>query len=161
DAAAGWAERSALDRCAWFYGLAKVIFAPNPELTALLHERTRRPVSLMRRGIDTNLFSPQRRVRDDDAFVIGYVGRLSPEKNVRVLADIERALTAQGMTNYRFLVVGEGSERAWLAENLQSAEIPGILRGDALAKAYASMDVFVFPSATDTFGNVVLEAMAS
>src|SRR5262249_28243966 len=140
---------------------AKLLFAPNPELTELLSHRTGRPARIMRRGIDTHLFSPARRRRTDGAFVIGYVGRLSPEKNVRMLAELETALLAAGLTNYRFLIVGEGVERAWLGSHMCSAELPGILRGEKLAEAYASMDAFVFPSATDTFGNVVLEAMAS
>jgi glycosyltransferase involved in cell wall biosynthesis len=115
----------------------------------------------MSRGIDTRLFSPERRQRSDDAFVIGYVGRLSSEKNVRMLPALEERLLQAGLTHYRFLVVGEGSERAWLRATLRNAELPGILRGEELARAYASMDAFVFPSSTDTFGNVVLEAMAS
>ena len=115
----------------------------------------------MSRGIDTALFSPLRRQRQDGAFVIGYVGRLSPEKNVRMLADLDGALRSSGLDNFRFLIVGEGSERSWLKQNLPQAEIPGVLRGEQLAAAYASMDAFVFPSVTDTFGNVVLEAMAS
>jgi phosphatidylinositol alpha 1,6-mannosyltransferase len=159
--AAAWAERSALDQCVWFYRLAKVLFAPNPELVTMLAQRTGRLAFLMERGIDTELFSPARRVRTDNAFVIGYVGRLSTEKNVRMLAALENSLRAAGLENYRFLVVGEGSERDWLRATLRNAELPGILRGEALARAYASMDVFVFPSSTDTFGNVVLEAMAS
>jgi len=66
-----------------------------------------------------------------------------------------------GVTGYRFLVVGEGADRVWLRASLRNAELPGVLCGEELARAYASMDVFVFPSTTDTFGNVVLEAMAS
>ena len=58
-------------------------------------------------------------------------------------------------------MIGEGSEKQWLKNNLQSAELPGILRGNTLAEAFAGMDVFVFPSRTDTFGLVLLEAMAS
>ncbi len=65
------------------------------------------------------------------------------------------------MPDFRFLIVGDGSEREWLRENLVGADLPGILRGEALAEAYANMDAFVFPSRTDTFGNVVLEALAS
>ncbi|MDR3677467.1 MAG: glycosyltransferase, partial [Acidobacteriota bacterium] len=57
--------------------------------------------------------------------------------------------------------VGHGGELDWLRERLPRAEFPGVLRGEALAAAYASMDLFVFPSHTDTFGNVVLEALAS
>jgi phosphatidylinositol alpha 1,6-mannosyltransferase len=86
---------------------------------------------------------------------------LSVEKNIRFLAEIEKALLAAGRTNFRFLIVGSGSEEQWLQENLRHAELPGVLRGEALARAYANMDVFAFPSHTDTFGNVVLESMAS
>jgi glycosyltransferase involved in cell wall biosynthesis len=113
------------------------------------------------RGIDTQLFSPAHRTRLDQCFVIGYVGRLSPEKNVRLLAEIEKSLIQARMINYRFLIVGYGSEHQWLSGVMERATLPGILRGEDLARAYASMDAFVFPSSTDTFGNVVLEAMAS
>ncbi len=154
-------EKLTLDACMRFYRLARVSFAPNPELVDLLAMRTRRPAFPMSRGIDTDLFSPARRIRNDATFVIGYVGRLSPEKNVRLLVELDRELRARGMADFRFLIVGEGSERAWLREHIRTAEFPGILRGEELARAYASMDAFVFPSFTDTFGNVVLEAMAS
>lgn len=154
-------ETKALDFCVRFYRLAKLVFAPNAELVEMLAQRTGRPAFLMSRGIDTELFSPTHRSRLDRDFVIGYVGRLSPEKNVRLLAEIEQSLIQAGMTNYRFLIVGHGSEHAWLSGVLQRASLPGVLRGIDLARAYASMDAFVFPSATDTFGNVVLEAMAS
>ena len=160
-ACASWAEETSLALCVKFYWLAKTIFAPNPELVEMLGQQTGRPAFLMSRGIDTELFSPSRRARFDRDFIIGYVGRLSPEKNVAMLADLDRALRASGIRGFRFLIVGEGSERAWLSENMPHAEVPGILRGEALARAYASMDAFVFPSLTDTFGNVVLEAMAS
>jgi glycosyltransferase involved in cell wall biosynthesis len=156
-----WAERAALDQCMRFYRLARLLFAPNPELVELLHRRTERPTHLMMRGIDTQLFSPARRVAGRKEFVIGYVGRLSPEKNVRMLAQIEEMLAAKAIRDYRFLIVGEGGERAWLRHAMKRAELPGVLRGEELARAYASMDVFVFPSQTDTFGNVVLEAFAS
>ena len=127
----------------------------------MLEVRTGRPAHLMQRGIDTDLFSPGRRTRTDAKFVIGFVGRLSPEKNVRVLRDLERILCESGVRDYQFLIVGDGSERPWLAKNLERANLPGTLSGEALAEAYANMDVFLFPSETDTFGNVVLEAMAS
>jgi glycosyltransferase involved in cell wall biosynthesis len=159
--AASWFEVKALDLCTRFYRLAKLVFAPNAELVEMLAQRTGRPAFLMSRGIDTDLFSPTHRSRLDRDFVIGYVGRLSPEKNVRLLAEIERSLIQAGMGGYRFLIVGHGSEHAWLSGVMQRASLPGVLRGADLARAYASMDAFVFPSATDTFGNVVLEAMAS
>jgi glycosyltransferase involved in cell wall biosynthesis len=89
------------------------------------------------------------------------VGRLTPEKNVRLFVDLERSLLAAGQSNFRFLMVGEGNERDWLRKNLRFGETPGILRSEALAEAFADMDVFVFPSQTDTFELVLLEAMAS
>jgi phosphatidylinositol alpha 1,6-mannosyltransferase len=66
-----------------------------------------------------------------------------------------------GVTNFRFLIVGHGGDEAWLRERLPRAEFTGVLKGEPLAEAYANMDLFVFPSHTDTFGNVVLEALAS
>jgi phosphatidylinositol alpha 1,6-mannosyltransferase len=80
---------------------------------------------------------------------------------VRLFVDLERSLLAQGRRNFRFTLIGEGNERDWLRKNLEFGETPGILRGEALAEAFANMDVFVFPSRTDTFGLVLLEAMAS
>jgi glycosyltransferase involved in cell wall biosynthesis len=156
-----FAERESLDLILSFYRRARMLFAPNPELVQMLETRTGRETHLMVRGVDTNLFSPARRMRDDDELIIGHVGRLSAEKNVRLLVDLERMLLEEGIANYRFLVVGEGAERAWLRENLRSADLPGLRRGVPLAETYAEMDVFVFPSETDTYGNVATEAMAS
>ncbi|HEY1807075.1 MAG TPA: glycosyltransferase [Acidobacteriaceae bacterium] len=145
------------------YKRARVLFAPNPDLCALLERETGRPCHLMQRGVDTQLFSPKHRERSasDPDFILGFVGRLSVEKNVALLARVQRDLEKRGMTNFRFRIVGQGAEKAWLREHLPRAEFTGVLRGEALARAYAGMDVFVFPSHTDTFGNVVLEAMAS
>jgi glycosyltransferase involved in cell wall biosynthesis len=94
-----------------FYRFARLLFAPNPELVEMLAAATGHPTYLMQRGIDVSLFSPDRRRRDGDEFVIGFVGRLSPEKHVRLLADVERRLREHGISNYRFLIVGDGSER--------------------------------------------------
>jgi phosphatidylinositol alpha 1,6-mannosyltransferase len=146
-----------------FYSAAQVMFAPNPELCALLERTAGRPCHLMPRGVDAELFHPAKRMRDpeDHEFVLGFVGRLSIEKNVTLLAQVQEELEAMGHKNFRFLIVGHGAEEAWLRERLPRAEIPGVLKGEALSEAYASMDLFVFPSHTDTFGNVVLEALAS
>src|SRR6202044_3703622 len=74
---------------------------------------------------------------------------------------VQQQLTRQGVRNFRFLIVGQGAEERWLREHLPGVELPGVLRGPSLSRAYANMDLFVFPSHTDTFGNVVLEALAS
>jgi glycosyltransferase involved in cell wall biosynthesis len=155
------AEKYALQACLRFYRMAKVILAPNQEHINLLSAGTGKPVFPMQRGVDAHLFSPLKRDVTDRVFRLGYVGRLRPEKNVRFLAEIEDSLRRDGIGNYRFLIVGDGSERAWLERNLRQADFTGELFGEALARAYANMDLFVFPSETDTYGNVVMEAMAS
>ena len=146
-----------------FYSLAQVLFAPNAELCSLLEQMTGRPCNLMPRGVDATLFDPAKRNRreDDRDQVLGFVGRLSVEKNVALLARVQEELEAKGHRSFRFLIVGHGAEEAWLHERLPRAEFTGVLKGEALARAYANMDLFVFPSHTDTFGNVVLEALAS
>jgi glycosyltransferase involved in cell wall biosynthesis len=154
-------EKNALWATMRFYRLAHVNLAPNEELVHLVKSWTHKPTFLMRRGIDTTVFSPEKRNRTDQIFRIGYVGRLSTEKNVRFLADIEQGFIQAGITNYEFVIVGDGRERGWLQNHLRKATLPGVLTGEALSQAYANFDLFVFPSKTDTFGNVILEAQAS
>ncbi len=115
----------------------------------------------MTRGVNTEIYSPAKRTINDGIMRFGFVGRLRAEKNVRMLADLEKQLRAAGKKNFKFLIVGEGSEREWLEKNMPSAEITGFLKGEKLSEAYANMDVFVFPSETDAFGNVIQEANAS
>ncbi len=86
---------------------------------------------------------------------------MSVEKNVALLAQVQDELEKANFKNFHFLIVGHGSEEAWLRERLPRAVFTGVLKGEALSTAYANMDLFVFPSHTDTFGNVVLEALAS
>jgi glycosyltransferase involved in cell wall biosynthesis len=157
----GAAERQSLRACVGFYRLARFLFAPNQEMVDLLEERTHRPAFLMAHGVDTAVYSPDRDLHRTRPFRIGYVGRLTPEKNVRLLAALESVLVSAGQRDFRLLIVGEGGEGEWLRKNLRFGEFPGVLHGEALAKAFASMDVFVFPSRTDTFGLVLLEALAS
>ena len=146
-----------------FYSMARVLFAPNPELCALLERTAHRPCRLMPRGVDAEIFHPAKRKRspEEQEFVLGFVGRLSVEKNIALLVQVHNELVRMGVTNFRFLIVGHGGDEAWLRERLPSAEFTGVLKGEPLSEAYASMDLFVFPSHTDTFGNVVLEALAS
>ncbi|MCI0528302.1 MAG: glycosyltransferase [Nitrospira sp.] len=144
-----------------FYKMARMLMAPNEELVKLLEQRTGKPSYLMRRGVDMELFSPAKRDLQDGVFRLGFVGRLTPEKNVCFLAEVERTLQVAGKTHFRFLIVGDGSERPWLEHHLKQADFTGVLKGEDLARAYANMDLFVFPSHTDAFGNVVLEALAS
>jgi glycosyltransferase involved in cell wall biosynthesis len=160
-ASASAVEDFVMDRVCWFFARASAIFAPNPELVRVLRRRTGKPVFHMRRGIDTGLFHPSQRSRSDAGLVIGYVGRLMPEKNLRLLARVEAALRSAGFAEARMQITGAGSERQWLERNLSRATFTGVLRGEGLSRAYADMDIFAFPSRTDTFGNVVQEALAS
>lgn len=154
-------ERESLRMLMRFYKVPRVNLAPNEEAVRLLEEHTKKPCWLMQHGVDTELFHPKQRTRNGGLFNIGYAGRLTPEKNVRVLADIERELKTRGVDNFQITLVGDGLERCWLRENIANVKMTGILRGQALAEAFADMDAFVFPSMTDTFGLVILEAMAS
>jgi glycosyltransferase involved in cell wall biosynthesis len=162
--AASAIESATLEAAARFYRLAKLLFAPNAELCAMLERASGRPCHLMQRGVDTTLFSPARRTRSPGArpFTLGYVGRLSVEKNVALLPSIQRALASQEI-DARFLIVGHGGQdqEQALRQALPTATFAGVLRGEPLAQSYADMDLLVFPSHTDTFGNVVLEALAS
>jgi glycosyltransferase involved in cell wall biosynthesis len=158
-AAAG--EKRALSEVLRFYRRAQFLLAPNEPMVELLRSRTGKPAYFMPHGVDLERFSPALRGRGAQPFTIGYVGRLTPEKNVRLFVDLERELMAAGRRDFRLVLIGEGSERAWLARHLQQGEAPGVLRGSPLAEAFAGMDVFVFPSRTDTFGLVLLEALAS
>ncbi len=156
-------ENLALATAARFYSMARVLFAPNPELCSLLERWTGRPCHRMPRGVDAELFHPAKRTRNpnDSNRILGFVGRLSVEKNIGLLVRIQEELDRLSVKDFRFLIVGHGGDEAWLRERLPKAEFTGVLRGEALATAYANMDLFVFPSHTDTFGNVVLEALAS
>lgn len=101
------------------------------------------------------------RARQDSLFTIGYVWRLTPEKNVRLAAKLAKALPAAGQRDFRFVIVGTGSGREWPEQRMQATHFAGVLKGEALARAYANPDLFIFPSHTDTFGNAVLDAQAS
>ena len=144
-----------------FYRIARILFAPNPELMDLLAKGTGKIVHSMKRGVDTALFTPEKRHRTDETLTIGYVGRLTVEKNVHFLPALEAELDRCGLPDFRFSIVGQGAEEPWLKSRMRKSDFHGVLQGEALARAYANMDVFVFPSQTDTFGNVVLEALAS
>lgn len=155
------AERKIFDGAMLYYKMGKVILAPNQELIDALKKGTRRSAHLMARGVDTELYAPEKRTATDGIFRLGFVGRLQPEKNVRLLVDLEKELIKAGKTDYEFLIVGDGNQRRRLEQNFERAKFTGFIKGEQLAEAYANMDAFVFPSETDAFGNVVQEAFAS
>ena len=156
------AEFASFHAAVRFYKIPRLLFAPNCELVELLTKVTGKPCSLMSHSVNTDAFCPEFRDRPPaGAFRIGYVGRLTPEKNVRFLAQLERELLSRTNREFRFVLIGRGSEEKWLRENMRHAEFAGWLNGNDLSRAFASMDAFVFPSETDTFGLAVLEALSS
>jgi phosphatidylinositol alpha 1,6-mannosyltransferase len=153
----------------WLYSTCAQLYAPSEEVVALLRaDRIGRDVRLWTRGVDLGRFNPDRRslawrramgFADDDV-VVAFISRLVAEKNIGLVQEVLQLLERRGLP-HRQLFVGEGPERARLQAKLPNAVFTGFLDGDALATAYASADVFFFPSVTETFGIVTLEAMAS
>lgn len=154
-------ERLSFRASARFYKIPRLLFAPNQEMIRVLEAATGKPCYLMSHAVDTAVFSPELRDRTDGPFRIGYVGRLTAEKSVRSLARLEQALLDKGYRDFHFVVVGEGAEQEWLRNNMRQAEFRGVLTGLELSRTFANFDVLAFPSETDTFGLVVLEAFAS
>lgn len=151
-----------------FYDQANHILVPsNAYATDLVDMGINRDkIRLLRRWVDRQLFSPEKRngyFKDNGSIKLLYVGRISKEKNVDMLLKVYSELNSKGK-DFTLYFVGEGPylrELKAKTEGLDKIEFLGPLFGEELAQAYASADIFVFPSLTDTFGNVVLEAQAS
>jgi glycosyltransferase involved in cell wall biosynthesis len=154
----------------WLYGQCQAVLVPSEHTRTLLLEQGARPEQLRvwTRGVDTDLFRPERRSDElrrawragEDRPVLLYVGRLSREKGLLRLAGISAHLQRRGL-DHRLVFVGDGPLRRELTEACPDAVFLGALGRAAVARAFASADIFVFPSTTDTAGNVVLEAQAS
>lgn len=154
----------------WMYGRCARVLVPS-EATRTLMVTAGTPPERLRvwgRGVDTDLFTPRRRSEALRAeWRVGpsrpallYVGRVSKEKGLALLPELRAALWHQSM-DHRLIVVGEGPYQGALAAACPDAVFTGALGREDVATAFASADVFVFPSETDTAGNVVLEAQAS
>jgi glycosyltransferase involved in cell wall biosynthesis len=151
----------------WFYNRCAVTFAPSISTRDQLRQHGIPRVSLWERGIDADLFSPRFRSEDlrarigaSDRPVLLFVGRLVREKNLADLAQAIAVLTERG-DRFKLALVGEGPMETELRQLLPDAHFAGFQEGQELARWYASADLFVFPSTTETFGNVILEAFAS
>ena len=153
----------------WFYNQCSQVYVPTPSMLEVLRQHgITSDLRLWPRGVESDLFNPARRsvkwrhergIGDDDV-VVAFVSRLVAEKGLGVLRQVIEELTARGI-RHKALVVGDGPERQSLAAALPAAIFEGHLTSESLATAYASSDVFLFPSETETFGNVTLEAMSS
>lgn len=156
----------------WFYSHCSQIYVPTQsminELKAHCIGSKNDGLRIWARGVDTELYNPQKRSLEwrkekgfaDDEIVITFVSRLVWEKNLKLYADVVRELESREK-RVRSLVVGDGPAKEEMMEMLPNTVFTGFLRGEELAVAYASSDVFFFPSDTETFGNVTLEGMAS
>ena len=159
------AEATALAVSA-FYGACDVVLSPSLATDEALAAIGMGPERVLRwdRGVDTSRFDPTRREVSpltDPPINILYSGRLTQEKGIELLADSFTLARAQE-PRLRLVLAGGGPEQERLRERLgEHASFLGWLEGDELARAYASADIFLFPSATDTFGQVILEAQAS
>jgi glycosyltransferase involved in cell wall biosynthesis len=152
----------------WFHNRTRLTLAPTRQMVAELAEARFRGLGVMARGVDTGLFDPARRDQalraswgagPDDPVVL-YVGRVAAEKNLGLA--VEAFLRLRELEpRLRFVLVGDGPAKEPLMRAHPEFHYAGMRRGAELAAHYASGDLFLFPSVTETFGNVVTEALAS
>jgi glycosyltransferase involved in cell wall biosynthesis len=153
----------------WFHRPLQKIFVPSQTTLEQLKRRGFTNLHIWPRGVDCSLFHPhynKQEIREKyqihEKYLFVYVGRIAAEKDVHLLPQIANQLPESVKNDIHWLIVGDGP----LKEKLQQAApnnmtFVGYLHGEELAKTYTAADLFVFPSATETFGNVVLEALAS
>jgi len=165
---AGWLRFFILRYLRNFHRRTTGTLVPSAELRRRLRALGLRNVAVLGRGVDCRLFAPQHRSTElrrmwraaKDDLVILYVGRLAAEKNLALAIESYRAM--QRVNNaVKFVLVGDGPLRAGLQKKHPDLIFSGVHTGEQLARHYASADIFLFPSETETFGNVTLEAMAS
>ena len=151
-----------------FYRRCTALVAPSESMARVLREeRMSYDIGIWSRGVDRGTFNPERRDMawrrelglGDHDYVIGFLSRLVMEKGLDVFSDAIARLREMSIP-HRVLVVGEGPARDWFEARLPGAVFTGFLAGPDLGRAVASMDTMFFPSETEAFGNVSLEAMA-
>jgi glycosyltransferase involved in cell wall biosynthesis len=167
----GWLQEAVRSYLRRFHNRTTTTFVPTSRMAEDLHKQGYRSVQVVSRGVDTTLFSPRKRSPElraawgldgpsHDAPVLISVGRLAPEKNLLMMLRTYRRVRAV-RPDARLVIVGDGPMRDAMARECPEAIMCGMRRGEDLAAHYASADLFLFPSLTETFGNVTLEAMAS
>ncbi|HEB86661.1 MAG TPA: glycosyltransferase family 1 protein [Gammaproteobacteria bacterium] len=151
-----------------FHNRTALTLVPNRNLAKELQAMGIHAVRIFSRGVDCTLFSPERRCNrirrdwgvDDTGTALLYVGRLAHEKNISLAIQTYREMLSQN-GSLKFIIIGDGPLYSELRRKNPDIIFCGIHRGKTLARYYASADIFLFPSETETFGNVTLEAMAS
>lgn len=163
-----WLEDLIAEHLQRLHNRSRMTLVPSRRLGLDLQRRGYRNLRVVARGVDTALFNPARRsaalraawqVGDQD-LVVAHVGRLAPEKNLPLVLGSFAAIRRHAPTS-RLLLVGDGPARARLLRDHPDFIHAGMRHGEDLAAHYASADLFLFPSMTDTWGNVTLEALAS
>lgn len=153
----------------WFYSCCEQLYVPTPSMADWLTEMgVVTDLKIWARGIDTDQYTPENRDEEwrqklgfkPEDVVVTFISRLVWEKNLKLYSDVLNRLM-QKHDNVKAMVVGDGPAGDELKQILPDAVYTGFLTGDGLSKAYANSDLFFFPSDTETFGNVTLEAMAS
>lgn len=152
----------------WFHNQTMTTLVPTEALRHELASTGFRRLQVVARGVDTKRFNPARWNKllrqswgvGDHGLIALYVGRLAAEKNLPLVIDTFRHLQAS-RPGMKLVMVGDGPERAALQARNPDVVFSGMRQGEDLAEHYASADLLLFPSTTETFGNVVLEAMAS
>lgn len=164
----GWLRQPVAGYLRRFHNRTARTFVPTAAMAAQLCGQGYEGLEVIARGVDTALFSPTRRsealratwgLNPDDLAVVS-VGRVAPEKNLPLTLAAFDAIR-QHRPDARLVVVGDGPLRAALERQHPDHHFAGMRRGEDLAAHYASADLFLFPSLTETYGNVTLEAMAS
>lgn len=153
----------------WFHGFSEINFCPSLDTWKVLESKGIQNLRIWSRGIDTSTFSPnykniniRYRQNAEDKIIFLYVGRLAAEKDLDILLESITMVNSSHADKVQFVFVGDGPYAKQMKErSFDNVVFTGYLKGLELSAMYASSDVFVFPSSTETFGNVVLEAMAS
>ncbi len=169
----GWIRALGRSYLKWFHNRTRCTLAPSTATCRLLTNAGFQHVALWSRGIDVELFHPRRRsihlrqtwgMHEDDCLIL-YVGRLAQEKNLHLLLQsFQQLQTANqaGQFRLKLVLVGDGPMKTWIErQSFPDVILAGVKRGQDLASCFASADVFAFPSRSETFGNVILEAQAS
>ena len=164
----GWLKRPIVGYLKKFHNKTALTTVPTERMKHELTSIGFKNVRVLSRGVNAELYTPDRRSRElrsswgvtDDDFVIVHVGRLAAEKNLDLLISTFESIVKID-SKVRLVLVGDGPESAQIAARVPNAVLSGVRLGVDLATHYASGDLFVFPSKTETFGNVTLEAMAS
>jgi glycosyltransferase involved in cell wall biosynthesis len=153
----------------WFHKPCLKLFVPSLETFNQLKNNGFEHLEIWPRGVDCKLFHPyhdqiavRNRFELSKKYLLTYVGRLAPEKDVHTLLEVSRHLPKEFSNSIDWLIIGDGPLREELERKApDNMNFTGYLQGKRLAEVYSASDLFIFPSATETFGNVVLEALAS